>query len=253
MNDLSPRHNPFLADEQLSLAEVLEVIGADKDLDVTRRRNVCSSIRTFARLVGQDLTSMPAHPGYYRGVLKRIHPVHAGISKKRFQNVKTDVLFALRHVGIVGDGRSYLAPLSPSWRSLWDSVRRDRLRYYLSRLMHYCSVHSIAPRDVDDSVSSRFLGALVEESFIKDPKDLHRRICKAWNRARIEVQGWPSTQLTVPSYKEDLYPALVRVPQVATERRRGLARSALWRRSSAGGCSTEAAHAVIDRLQAIPD
>ena len=50
--------------------------------------------------------------------------------------------------------------------------------------------------------SAVFLRALIDESFIGNPQDLHRRICKTWNRAVTEVPDWPNSELAVPSYRE---------------------------------------------------
>ncbi len=159
--------NPFVPADQMTMADAFELIESDEELTLQRRRNICSAIRTFAKLIGQDPGFMPAHPGYYRPVLKRLHPEQCGVSKKRLQNIKSDVLFAMRRVGSIGDGRSYLAPLSPAWQALWDhAVHQGHFRYYLSRLMRYCSAHGIPPEDLNDAVSERFLTSLVDESFI---------------------------------------------------------------------------------------
>ena len=113
--------NPFAASGHVTMADVLEQIADDDGLPIQRRRNICSSIRTFARLLSRDLTTMPAHPGFYRGMINRLHPQQCGVSKKRLQNVKSDVLFSLRHLGLGGGRRTYLAPLSEKWQRLFDS------------------------------------------------------------------------------------------------------------------------------------
>ena len=46
--------NPFTTPDQMTLRDVLEKIEADANLPVQRRRNLCSAIRTFAKVVGQD-------------------------------------------------------------------------------------------------------------------------------------------------------------------------------------------------------
>lgn len=67
MSEPTVKRNPFAAPAHATMAYVLTRIEADRTLHVTRRRNVCSSVRTFARLFGLELSSMPAHPNYYRG------------------------------------------------------------------------------------------------------------------------------------------------------------------------------------------
>ncbi len=60
-----------------------------------------------------DLNAMPAHPGYYREMLKRLHPVQCKISKKPLQNINSDVRFGVDHVGPGQCDRSYLTPMTP--------------------------------------------------------------------------------------------------------------------------------------------
>ena len=48
--------NPFMADDQMTLDDVLERIAADTELDPQRRRNLCSAIRALGKLMNRDLS-----------------------------------------------------------------------------------------------------------------------------------------------------------------------------------------------------
>ena len=195
--------NPFTTPDQPTLQWVFDAIESDPDLPLQRLRNLLSSLRTLCKLMQRDLHFLPAHPGYYRHFLKRLHPEHCGLTKKRIGNIKSDVLFALRHTGCIGNGHSYMAPLTPEWQALSDrAIGFGRMRFYLSRLMHFCSANGISPDAVNDQISERFLRALIDESFVKNPIKTHQDICKLWNRAVDEVPGWPIIKLTVPRYKK---------------------------------------------------
>ena len=195
--------NPFTTPDQPTLGQVLDAIEADKALPLQRRRNLCSSLRTLGKLMGRDLRYLPGHPRFYRDFFKHLHPEQCGLTKKRISNIKSDVLFALRHTGCIHQGHTYMATFTPEWQKLWNMAECvGRMRFYLSRLMHYCSANGIHPEAVNDDVSEWFREALVEESFVKDPIKTHQNICKLWNRAVREVPGWPATELTVPRYKE---------------------------------------------------
>ena len=195
--------NPFVATDQPTLADVLRLIEADLRLPGQRKRNLCSAIRAMGKLMGKSLDYLPAHPGYYRDFLKGLHPEHCSLTPSRIRNIKSDVLFALRHAGCIGKGHTYMAPLMAAWQKVFDQAEdHGRIRYYLSRLMHFCSAQGIEPEDVNDDVSGRFRDALIAESFVKDPIKTHRDICKLWNRALREVPGWPATELTVPRNKK---------------------------------------------------
>jgi len=195
--------NAFVRDDQPTLQWVLEQVSEDVSLASQRRRNLCSAIRGLGKLMKRPLHQLPAHPRFYRDVLSDLHPEHCGFSESRIRNIKSDVRFALRHTGCIGDGHTYMAPFTEEWRSLWDAAEPyGSLRRYISRLMHYCSANGIAPEDVDDAVSETFLTAMIEESFIKDPVTTHRGIIHLWNKAVDIVPGWPQRVLTVPRYKK---------------------------------------------------
>lgn len=195
--------NPFTTPDQPTLGQVLDAIEADKALPLQRRRNLCSSLRTLGKLMGRDPRYLPGHPRFYRDFFKHLHPEQCGLTKKRISNIKSDVLFALRHTGCIGNGHSYMAPQTFEWQALSDqAIGFGRIRFYLSRLMRFCSANNIPPNAVNDQISERFLKALIDESFVKDPIKTHQNICKLWNRAVKEVPGWPIIKLTVPRYKK---------------------------------------------------
>lgn len=196
--------NPFMADDQKSLADVLEMIAADANLKPQRRRNLCSSIRALGKLMNRNLSYLPAHPGFYRKMLKELHPEQCGFSKSRIANIKSDVLFALKHVGCIDSARSYMSPLSPEWQMLWDEAEcAGRLRLYVSRLMRFCSARGILPEQVDDAVSDQLKQALIDESFVDDPIRTHKGILRTWNKLIDQVPGWPQVRLTISNDRDN--------------------------------------------------
>jgi integrase len=206
--------NPFMTDEQMTMADVLEKIAANGDLKPQRRRNLCSAIRALGKLMNRDLSFLPAHPGFYRKAFKKLHPEHCGLSKSRIANIKSDILFALRHVGCIEGARTYMAPLRLEWAVLWDKAAcTGRLRLYVSRLMHYCSARGISPEDVDDAVSQNLLQAIVDESFIDDPVRTYKGILRTWNKLVDQVADWPQTKLTISYDRDDYSIPLDQFPQ----------------------------------------
>ncbi|MBT3400535.1 MAG: site-specific integrase [Rhodospirillaceae bacterium] len=206
--------NPFTTANQMTLQTVLEEVSADLDLPEQRRRNICSALRTLAKVIGKSLAYLPAHPGYYRSFFKGLHPEHCGLTLGRIRNIKSDILFAFRRVGCIGGRHTYMTPLSPAWQALWDEAEcADGLRRYVSRLMHYCSAQGIEPGDVDDAVSEQLREALVEESFVQDPIHTHKGIVRTWNKLADAVPSWPQSKLTVPWDKETYTIPLARLPK----------------------------------------
>ena len=190
--------SPFLEKNQSSLAEVLTSVTANTPISLRRRQEVCSSLRSLARLLGQPLEAIPAHHRWLRERLKNLYPEQAGMSRKRFANIKSDLRFALEHAGIGRSRRTYLASLTPAWQELWDRINDDRLRWPLSRLLRFCSAIGIGPESVDVAGAAVFRTALHDESFIRQPEQSFRRAVRAWNTAVERVPGWPQVRLSLP-------------------------------------------------------
>ena len=206
--------NPFTTPDQPTLQHVLNALESDTALLVQRRRNLCSSVRTLGKLMGKNLTALPAHPGYYRQFIKALHPEQCGLSKSRIGNIKSDVLFALRHTGYIQKGHTYMAPFTPEWQVLWDeAARAGRLRFYVSRIMHYCSARDILPAEVNDAVSEQLRLALIDDSFAKGPIRTHKNIIRTWNKLVDQVPGWPKTRLTLANDRDDYSIPLEQFPK----------------------------------------
>lgn len=199
MNPL-PR-NAFMPANAPSLQTVLDLLSSAPDLSENRLQEMASGARTLARWADKRPGDIPAHPDAIRRILNRLTPAAVGVRKKRFANVKSAVLAALRHFGFVA-GAHYLTPLSPEWRTLYEGLPGKYAQTSLSRFFHFCSASNIFPGEVDDAISNAFLRALIEETFIKDPRVTHQNACRAWNRMIDQVPGWPKMILTVPRYAD---------------------------------------------------
>jgi integrase len=193
--------HPFAAADTPSFHDLLDCVTADEQLDQRRKADLRSAIKSLGQWLGTDLTAMPAHPRYLRERLAGFHPAAAGVSRKRLQNVRSAVAFALDRYGF-GGRRSYLAPLSPAAQALYDRLPDTYFRCRLSRLLHFISAQGIAPEQMSDAVSQEFLAALEQHSAIKHVRTTHQDACRAWNKARAQVPGWPDAELTVPCYLE---------------------------------------------------
>jgi len=206
--------NPFMTDDQTTMADVLEKIAVDTDLNPQRRRNLCSALRALGNLMDRDLSYLPADPGFYRKMFRGLHPEHCGLSKSRIANIKSDVLFALKHVGCIQGARTYMAPLTDEWTDLWENAEcAGNLRRYASRFMHYCSARGIPPGAVDDGVSEKLKQAITEESFVGDPIKTHKDIIRTWNKLVDQVPDWPQVRLSIANDRNDYTIPLDRFPQ----------------------------------------
>ena len=175
-------------------------MAADDALNTRRKANLRSAIKSAGHWLGIDLTAMPAHPRYLRERFAGIHHTGAGVSTSGC-SVRSDIAFAFDRYGL-GGRRSYLAPLSPETRVLYDRLPTKYFQCALSRFLHFISAQGILLDQVTDAVSHRFLTALERHSSIKDPRETHKNTCRVWNKARAQVPGWPDVMLTEPCYRE---------------------------------------------------
>jgi hypothetical protein len=200
---MGPRtdQHPFAATDTPSFLDLLDRVSGDEQLDPRRKADLRSAIKTVAQWLGSDLTAMPAHPRYLRERLAGFQPAAAGVSRKRLQNVRSTIAFALDCYGL-GGRRDYLAPLTPQAQALYDHLPDKYFQCRLSRLLHFISAQGIAPEQMSDAVSEQFLAALERHSAIKHVRTSHQDACRAWNKARHLIPGWPDVELAVPCYQQ---------------------------------------------------
>jgi hypothetical protein len=88
----------------------------------SRKAAIRSAINTASRWFNLPATAIPAHPEFLRRLfLPAFRRTAVGATPKRVSNVKSDLLFALRHLRLLARG-SYLAPLAPEWQALWNRL-----------------------------------------------------------------------------------------------------------------------------------
>ena len=184
-----------------TLADLIEAAKADPDLTPNQRCNVVSAIRRFGIWCRLNPSSLPAA---HRAVAERFDGLHwkqLDISKKRFQNVRSLMVFGLnRYVRLEIPMRG--KGLSEEWAALRRCLQDEKLRFGLSRLIGYCSARGIAPDEVDDAVAAELFQWMSSATLTKKPERRFRAIVKAWNKAAETVDGWPKTVLAVPSNRD---------------------------------------------------
>ena len=192
--------NPFANPDLPSLADLLSMVTNDADFTPRRRAELASAIRKTASWFGLALSEIPAAPAFLRVRFQRLSPGGVGVSRKCLQNVRSGVNFALRRYGL-GGNQAYLAPLTGTWKDLAGRMNDSYQKVPLTRFFRFLSATNVAPKEVSDSHSLAFLKALERESIFKNPKTSHQNMCRAWNRAVDEIDGWPQVRLTVPRYR----------------------------------------------------
>jgi integrase len=189
---------PGTATIRPTLGDVVLALPAAK-LGDTRRRDCLSAISRFCALAGRQPGTVLANPASIRSLINNINPVAHGISAKTWTNIHSNVFAAMRATGHASiSNRGY--PLAPVFQELYDQLHVDRLRHSLIGLFRYASARGIEPEEIDDATVEAFMIYHRETTSNRRPKELHRRLCKAWNEAAATVTGWPAVSLSLPSF-----------------------------------------------------
>jgi integrase len=156
-----------------------------------------SALNGIAKALGMVAAEVPADPAWLRRRLQGVAPASIGISKKTWANTTSNAVAALKLVGMT---KAHFArkQLDAPWQDLWVKLKGPEPQRALGRFMTFCSRHSIAPCEVTDETVHIFAEAMMNASLRKKPDAALYHLAKSWNKAGLEIPGWPSVRLTVP-------------------------------------------------------
>ena len=201
MNQMTPE---FLARSRAVFAENHGITLLDVRKQVaalpasTRRRDTLSALDAVQKLFKRDLATVQADWISLRAVLTSRNAAQLGVKQKRYANIRTELV---RAVKTYGQGRPTLTKriaLDPAWAALLASLPLPRYGNALRRLAVFCSVVGISPQKVTAEVLLGFHEALVAEEVIKEPRRILKHTIAHWNMARARVAGWPPYKLASP-------------------------------------------------------
>jgi integrase len=186
--------------ETPTLATVLAALERPGVLAGTRLRDMQSAVRCVARLLGNEPQAIALDMEPIRVGLGAISPLAAGMTAKRFANIKSDFMAAAKASGL----KPVLVPvkkaLSPDWVGLFKRLSGRRAHIGLSRVAQHASAKGIEPADVNDAVFAGFISEVRQGSLHRNPNGLYRLVTRVWNEAATD----PSLglqQVTVPSFR----------------------------------------------------
>ena len=102
-----------------------------------------------------------------RGGLAAISPVAAGMTSKRFVNIRSDFVAAVKASGVMPVWVGVKKALSPSWIELFGRLAGRRAHLGLSRLARYASTQGIEPGEINDEVIFGFITACARNRCIE--------------------------------------------------------------------------------------
>jgi integrase len=182
------------------LAEVLAALHQASGLSPTRLRDLKSAAKRVAILLGNEAAAITLDMAAISAGLASVNPAALGMTAKRFANIRSDFLAAVKASGVKPLRVELKSPLSPDWVHLFERLSGRRAHIGLSRLARYASAQGIAPKGVNDEVIAGFITAVREGSLHRKPDALHRQVSLIWNEAgRDPALGLQF--VTVPSFR----------------------------------------------------
>ena len=174
-----------------TLADVLAAVEQNTALSPTRLRDLRSSVIRVADLLGNVPARIPLDLPTIAARLAAISPVAAGMTPKRFANVRSDFLAAVRASGLMPMRQRHKGRLAPAWRQLFARLSRRRAHLGLSRFARYASARGIDPGAVNNATVAGFITAVREQSLHRTPNWLYRQVTRIWNEAARDAD-WSS-------------------------------------------------------------
>ncbi len=172
----------------LTLAQVRERISSDESVPRRRRNDIRSSLKRFAEFLGQDLASFPADLRKLRPEFDKLHPAQTGISRNYLWNLRSDIVHALRLVGIPVLPPQH-RPLSPKWLFLKERLPKLDTRLRLRKFFVFCDSLGLDPDQVSTETFAVYERALHRGSLYQKPARIYRETCRSWNRAANTIPG----------------------------------------------------------------
>jgi integrase len=182
-----------------TLAALLRTLEANQALPPTRRRDLRSAVNGVAGLFEQEPAAIPLDLPAIGARLAAVSPAAVGMTQKRFANIRSDFLAAVKTSGITV-GTSVKPALTSAWAGLFRHLSGRRAHIGLSRLARYASAHGLGPEGINDHVVEKFIAAVRQGSLHRNPDRLHQRVTKIWNEAARD-RALGLKPVSVPSFR----------------------------------------------------
>jgi integrase len=183
-----------------SLATVLSALYGASGLSETRVRDLRSAVRRTAELLGNAPATIPLAMGEIQAALAAVNPIALGLTFKRFINLRSDFVAAVKASGLIPLKANPRAELNPEWIELFDRVSERRAHLGLSRLARYASAQGITPGGINDVVVGGFIEDVRRGSLHRKPNTLYRQVTQIWNKLAND-SDLGLKPLTVPSFR----------------------------------------------------
>jgi integrase len=169
--------------DTVSFGHVLERLNADGTLSPSRRRDLRSAVTTYAKLIERAPNSIPLDFREIRRTLDSMVPAAAKVSRKRWANLRSDLVAAIGASGLRPVLKTSNLPLDPAWKEFYRHIEIDnhRVRNGLSRFSRWASLRRILPEAVDGHAIEQHIADLDQYTLVRTLGDQHYSIAAIWN------------------------------------------------------------------------
>ncbi len=175
--------------EITTLQGLLEFIQAAQDRTELQKRDEVSAIRTVAKALGAEPSSLPLNVKLLRRRLEGISHEALSTSSRRWNNVRSLFSRALQSATTIKRTRRGVR-ISSAWQELRQKLSRsDALR--LGALCRFLSARGVAPAQVTLADLEAFRDEIINDRLRAGPEKTWDGIVWTWNKAVESMADWP--------------------------------------------------------------
>jgi integrase len=184
---------PVPAPPSRTLADLPAQVQGAVGLTDAQRRDRLSAIRTVARTLGAEPSELPLNIKLLRRRMEEISPEAHGISRARWNNVRSLFARCLEMATQVMPSKQAVR-LSPAWRVLADSLPRSK-RLRLGGLMKSLSARGVEPSAAALADLEPFRDEIIDNRLRSAPEKTWDGIVWAWNTCVRDMPQWPQVMI----------------------------------------------------------
>ena len=188
-----------LTPSRASLEDAISLISRS-DFTDRQRQDMRSAVRTVARLLGAEPTLIPADPVSLRRRLEAIAPEAHGLSRGRWNNIRSLFRKALALVRPMMAGRS-AQPILPEWEILAAKLPLNR-RFRLMAMFRFLSARGKKPAEVTLADLETYRDGILNDRLRNRPEKTWDALTWTWNVSERDIEGWPPIVFERPSRRE---------------------------------------------------
>jgi integrase len=177
---------------RLTLEDLIPLID-QADFSPRQKLDLRSAVRTVAKRLGANPAEIVADPAGLRRRLQQVSPEAIGLSRGRWNNVRSLFGKALALARPMLAGRS-VQPLLPPWESVSAELPFNR-RVGILPLLRFLSARNIGPAETTLADLESYHQAIVADRLRNKPEQTWDGLTWRWNATRREVEGWPDVEI----------------------------------------------------------